>query len=178
MATPNINDVVKKFSQDLNNTLAAYRAEVAKKENKKLEEVPELRTRLSKLTGTAERTPKEQAQDILKNISWTCSSAHMGDNARHLDLFKDTKYIVKPKSELTPEEYKALTEAWTDAMKKNGLLNYAAREGYDEGDAFHVELPDGKLPFSDKRVQECLEYYAEMTRDKSGKKNVKFEVDS
>jgi hypothetical protein len=41
-----------------------------------------------------------------------------------------------------------------------------------------VELPDAKLPFADKRVQECLAHYAKLTRDDGKKKNASFEKDS
>jgi hypothetical protein len=124
------------------------------------------------------RKPKEQAEQIVKGVSWTCSSAHMSDNARHVDLTKDGKYVVAPSKDLAAEEFKAFTDAWNGAMKAAGLLNYKGETGYSEGDAYHLELPDSKLPVTDKRVQECLTYYAQMTRDDGKKKNAKFENDS
>jgi len=178
MSTPNIDDVAKKFAEDLNAALVAFRATEAKKNNKKVEDIPELAARVSKQAVTKVREPKDQAEQIVKGVSWTCSSAHMSDNARHIDLFKNSKYVVSPKSDLTADEYKVFTDSWTSALKENGLLNYKGQPGYNEGDAYHVELPDSKLPFTDKRVQECLTQYAKLTRDDGKKKNTKFESDA
>jgi predicted transcriptional regulator YdeE len=178
MALPNIDDAATKFAKQVNDALIAYRTDAAKKDNKKPEELPELKVKVSNLAVTKVRKPKEQAEQIVKGVSWTCSSAHMSDNARHVDLSKAGKYVVVPSKDLTADEFKTFKDAWNAAMKANGLLNYKAKDGYDEGDAYHLELPDAKLPVSDKRVQECLEEYADMTRNDGKKKNVAFEKDS
>jgi hypothetical protein len=178
MALPNIDDAVTKLAKQVNDALTAYRADAAKKDNKKPEELPELKVKVSNQAVTKVRKPKEQAEQIVKGVSWTCSSAHMSDNARHVDLSKDGKYVVAPSKDLSADEFKTFKDAWNAAMKANGLLNYKAKDGYDEGDAYHLELPDAKLPVSDKRVQECLEEYADMTRNDGKKKNVAFEKDS
>jgi hypothetical protein len=178
MAMPNIDDAATKFAKQVNDALTAYRANAAKQVNKRPEELPELKVKVSNLAVTKVRKPKEQAEQIVKGVSWTCSSAHMSDNARHVDLSKDGKYVVAPSKDLNADEFKAFKDAWNAAMKANGLLNYKAKDGYDEGDAYHLELPDAKLPTSDKRVEECLEEYADMTRNDGKKKNVAFEKDS
>jgi hypothetical protein len=178
MALPNIDDAVTKLAKQVNDALTAYRADAAKKDNKKPEELPDLKVKVSNQAVTKVRKPKEQAEQIVKGVSWTCSSAHMSDNARHVDLSKDGKYVVAPSKDLSADEFKTFKDAWNAAMKANGLLNYKAKDGYDEGDAYHLELPDAKLPVSDKRVQECLEEYADMTRNDGKKKNVAFEKDS
>jgi hypothetical protein len=178
MAQPNIDDAATKFAKQVNDALIAYRADAAKKDNKKPEELPELKVKVSNLAVTKVRKPKEQAEQIVKGVSWTCSSAHMSDNARHVDLSKAGKYVVAPSKDLTADEFTTFKNAWNAAMKANGLLNYKAKDGYDEGDAYHLELPDAKLPTSDKRVQECLEEYADMTRNDGKKKNLAFEKDS
>ena len=178
MALPNIDDAATKFAKQVNDALTAFRADAAKKDNKKPEELPELKVKVSDQAVTKVRKPKEQAEQIVKGVSWTCSSAHMSDNARHVALSKAGKYVVAPSKDLTADEFKAFKDAWNAAMKANGLLNYKAKDGYDEGDAYHLELPDAKLPINDKRVQECLEEYADMTRNDGKKKNVNFEKDS
>lgn len=178
MALPNIDDAATKFAKQVNDALTTFRADAAKKDNKKPEELPELKVKVSDQAVTKVRKPKEQAEQIVRGVSWTCSSAHMSDNARHVDLSKAGKYVVAPSKDLTADEFKAFKDAWNAAMKANGLLNYKAKDGYDEGDAYHLELPDAKLPVSDKRVQECLEEYADMTRNSNKKKNVAFEKDS
>ena len=178
MGQPNIDDAATKVAKQVNDALIAYRADAAKKDNKKPEELPELKVKVSNLAVTKVHKPKEQAEQIVKGVSWTCSSAHMSDNARHIDLFKGKDYIVDPKTGLTDDEYKAFTGAWTAAMKKNGVLNYKGEAGYNNGDAYHIELPDSKLPFNDKRVQECVAEYAKLTRDDGKKKNAAFEKDA
>ena len=178
MGQPNIDDAATKFAKQVNDALIAFRTDAAKKDNKKPEELPELKVKVSNLAVTKVRKPKEQAEQIVKGVSWTCSSAHMSDNARHVDLSKAGKYVVAPSKDLTADEFKTFKDAWNAAMKANGLLNYKAKDGYDEGDAYHLELPDAKLPTSDKRVQECLEEYADMTRNDGKKKNAAFEKDS
>jgi hypothetical protein len=178
MALPNIDDAAAKLAKQVNDALTAFRADAAKKDNKKPEELPELKVKVSDQAVTKVRKPKEQAEQIVKGVSWTCSGAHMSDNARHVDLSKAGKYVVAPSKDLTPDEFKAFKDAWNAAMKANGLLNYKGKDGYDEGDAYHLELPDAKLPINDKRVQECLEEYADMTRSNGKKKNLAFEKDS
>ena len=178
MALPNIDDAATKFAKQVNDTLTAFRSDAAKRDNKKPEELPELKVKVSDQAVTKVRKPKEQAEQIVKGVSWTCSSAHMSDNARHVALSKAGKYVAAPSKDLTADEFKAFKDAWNAAMKANGLLNYKARDGYDEGDAYHLELPDAKLPINDKRVQECLQEYADITRNDGKKKNLAFEKDS
>jgi len=178
MALPNIDDAATKFAKQVNDTLTAFRSDAAKRDNKKPEELPELKVKVSDQAVTKVRKPKEQAEQIVKGVSWTCSSAHMSDNARHVALSKAGKYVAAPSKDLTADEFKAFKDAWNAAMKANGLLNYKARDGYDEGYAYHLELPDAKLPINDKRVQECLQEYADITRNDGKKKNLAFEKDS
>ena len=178
MSAPDIDDLAAKFAKQVNDELAAFRAASSRKNNQQLTDLPDLKVKVSNQSVTKIRKPKEQAEQIVKGVSWTCSSAHMSDNARHVDLTKDGKYVVAPSKDLTAEEFKAFTDAWNGAMKAAGLLNYKGETGYSEGDAYHLELPDSKLPVTDKRVQECLTYYAQMTRDDGKKKNAKFENDS
>src|SRR4051812_29737012 len=178
MALPNIDDAATKFAKQVNDALTAFRADAAKKDNKKPEELPELKVKVSDQAVTKVRKPKEQAEQIVKGVGWTSSSAHMSDNARHVDLSKAGKYVVAPSKDLTADEFKAFKDAGNAAMKAKGLFNYKAQDGYDEGDAYPLESPGPKLPIGDKRVQECLEEYADMTRNENKKKDVAFEKDS
>ena len=57
--------------------------------------VPDLKVKVSSQAVSKVRTPKEQAEQIVKGVSWTCSSAHMTDNARHCALFKDGKMATR-----------------------------------------------------------------------------------
>ena len=108
MALPNIDDAAAKLAKQVNDALTAYRTDAAKKDNKKPEELPELKVKVSNLAVTKVRKPKEQAEQIVKGVSWTCSSAHMSDNARHVDLSKAGKYVVTPSKDLTADEFKEI----------------------------------------------------------------------
>jgi hypothetical protein len=62
-------------------------------------------------------------------------------------------------------------------MSTHGLKNHKGKDGWGDGDEFHFELPDSKVPKSDKRVQACLIHYAKITRVDGEKRNTKFESD-
>ena len=174
MADNEIEKLVKLFVADMNKELEKYRKEVAKCENKKPDEVTELKVVLSKNPVSKVRTPKQQAEQVVKGRSWTCRSAHVVDSARHAFLEKNGKYVKNPKSELTDEQLKKFTELWNATMKKHGLLNYKGKHGFDLGDAYHLELAE-RPSWNDKRVQQCMQDYAEMTRKEGKAKNKKFE---
>ena len=162
------------FPRCVNAELAVFRAETSRSSpDPRL--VPEREVRVSDLDVTRIRTPVQQAELVVKGRSWTCSSSHKTDKARHVALYKNGTYVAKPSLDLTPLEYRAFTAAWNLSMKAAGLRNYAGKHGFNETDAYHVELPDSKLPFADKRVQEWLHHYARKTRDEGRPRNVKFE---
>jgi hypothetical protein len=171
-----IDDLVAKFAKQVNSDLTAFRAESAKDQKKQVKDIPELKVVVRKQAAAKFRTPKEQADKIVEGHSWACTSSHMTDNARHVALNKSGKYVNSPHKDLTKEEYVAFKDAWNDGLAKAVLRNYEGKAVYNETDAYHVELPDSKLPPGDKRVQECLGHYAKMTRDDGMKKNEKFET--
>jgi hypothetical protein len=175
MSTPDIKALTRRFANELNNSLAAYRKAVIDQGGEDSENVPEMTVAVNDRKSNKVRTPRQQAELIVKGKSWSASSSHMTDNARHINLRKGNKVIVDAKRELTPEEYRAFVQAWNDAMRATGLRNFKNGTSYDHGDEFHLELPDTKLPFTDARVQDCLAEYARMTREEGKKKNANFE---
>lgn len=141
---------------------------------------------LSTGKGSISRTPQAQAESVSKNKSWTCAGAHMVDKARHVKMLygapgkkpktswdvagafgsKEQHFMTKP----------ALQTKWKALMKKHGLKNFKGQDGWGEGDAFHFELADSKVPKSDKRVQACLIHYAKITRIDGKPRNNSFET--
>jgi hypothetical protein len=139
MSAPDIKALTVKFAQLVNAHLAAFRAEKANSNNKELKEVPELKVVVNSQGATKIRTPEEQAQQVLAGRSWTCSSSHMTDNARHVGLNKNGRYVKAASRELDDDEFKAFKEIWNSAMVACGLGNYKGELGYNESDAYHLK---------------------------------------
>ena len=145
-----------------------------KKDDKKKGDPPVVTWVLSTGAVAKVRTPEEQAEQVVANKSWTCQSAHMTDNARHVLMKVDGKVNWDPKKTMG-DDFEAFKKLWGEAMKKQGLKNYKGQDGWGAGDEFHLETPDAKLEKSDKRVQACFEEYAKLTRKDGKSKNDKFE---
>ncbi|OAN94405.1 hypothetical protein [Sulfitobacter geojensis] len=141
---------------------------------------------------TKKRTGKEQAKSVLSGKSWTCASNHMADKARHVNIsseipkkgdkggFDKKSYQDKPKSCFGdgPEfawKWETFKSEWAAEMKKQGFKNYKGKDGYGEGDAYHLELPDSRPKRSDAEVIACMVEYATQTRVNGKKKNDQFE---
>jgi hypothetical protein len=86
----------------------------------------------------------------------------------------DGKINWDPKKALG-DDFDAFKKKWASAMKDNGLKNAKGGDGWFDGDAFHLELPESKLDKSDKRVTACFEEYAKLTRKDGKSQNDKFE---
>ena len=141
---------------------------------------------------TKKRTGLEQAKSVLSGKSWTCASNHMADKARHVNMgseipkkgdkgaFEKKSYQSKPRTCFGTEEmhvwtFEQFKTEWGAEMKKQGFKNYKGKDGYGDGDAYHLELPDSRPKRSDKEVIACMTEYATQTRVKGKKKNDKFE---
>lgn len=124
--------------------------------------------------GSVSRSPEQQAEGVSNGKSWTCAGAHMVDKARHVKMLygppgkaAKTSWDVKNAFGTKDQHFVTLADLkkeWTRLMKKHGLKNYRGGDGWGDGDAFHFELPESKVPRSDKRVQACLAHYAKITR--------------
>lgn len=123
--------------------------------------------------GSIKRSPIDQAESVSKGKSWTCAGAHVADKARHVKMRltepgKSTKtsWAIDKAFGNKDHHFMTLTDfksAWASAMKKQGLENYKGKDGYGDGDGFHLELPDAKIPRSHKDVQTCMDHYAKLT---------------
>jgi hypothetical protein len=122
------------------------------------------------------RTPTEQAEEVQKGKSWTCRSSHMTDNARHviLKIGKESSYGLSEAKALK-KHTKEFKNVWREAMKVAQIKNFHGTDGYADGDEFHLELPETKLPPNDKRVIACYDHYVTLTRKKGKAKNDDFE---
>ncbi|MCH2164981.1 MAG: hypothetical protein MK098_10065 [Marinovum sp.] len=141
---------------------------------------------------TKKRTGLQQAKSVLSGKSWTCASNHMADKARHVNMgseipkkgdkggFDKKSYQSKPRECFGSEEkyvwtFEQFKSEWGSEMKKQGFKNYKGKDGYGDGDAYHLELPDSRPKRSDKEVIACMVEYATQTRVNGYKKNEKFE---
>ncbi len=129
---------------------------------------------LSKAPLTGIRTPQQQAQEVADGKSWVCWGAHLADKARDITMKVDGKASFEPKK-VFGDSFGDFKKAWGDAMKKNGLKNDKGGDGWAEGDEFHLELPDARLPKTEERVQACLAEYVRLTHEAGKSPNAKFE---
>ena len=132
---------------------------------------------LSKAAMTGVRTPQEQAKEVADRKSWVCWGAHLADKARDIIMKVDGKASFDAKKTFG-DSYTDFKKAWGDAMKSNGLKNYKAGDGWAEGDSFHLELPDARMPKTDERVHACLVEYVRLTYEAGKPPNEKFEKTS
>jgi hypothetical protein len=149
-----------------------------KDEKKKATQPPVVTFELEDTPITKSRTPVQQAELLAmeKPKAWVCWSAHMADKARHVLMKADGKKTWEPKKTMG-EDFDAFKKKWAEAMKSNGLKNWKGLDGWGEGDAFHLEIPDGKVPYTDERAAACMVEYARLTREKGQPPNKKFEKD-
>lgn len=141
---------------------------------------------------TKKRTGKEQAKSVLAGKSWTCASNHMADKARHVNMgseipkkndaggFDKKSYQDKPKTCFGKDPqfvwtWDTFKSEWAAEMKKHGFKNYKGKDGYGDGDAYHLELPDSRPKRSDSEVIACMKEYCTQTRVNGKSKNDSFE---
>src|SRR5262245_29551467 len=188
-----IESLVKSFAKDMDKVCADLRkarmeqnkkdAEKAKKDPKKddkkkddKKDPPVVTWALDPTKVTKERTPEEQAAEVAAGRSWVCWSSHMAGSARHVIMKVDGKVSWEPKKTMG-DDFNDFKKGWGDVMKRYGLKNYKGGDGWADGDEFHLELPDSKMDKSDKRVGQCFEEYAKLTRKDGKAKNEKFETE-
>lgn len=188
-----IESKVKAFAKDINKFLDAKRDAKVKAltkagDPKADEKVVKVSFKYSGAKGSISRSPEQQAENVAKGTSWTCAGAHMVDKARHVAMYygpagKKPKisWAVGEAFGSKDQHFVAMSDLknkWKALMKTHGLKNHKGGDGWGAGDAFHFELPDSKVPRSDKRVQACLAHYAKLTRIDGKPKNTSFETGS
>jgi hypothetical protein len=120
------------------------------------------------------RTPREQAECVVRGASNVCWSAHMADRARHVIMKVDVN--VEWNADLVFwSNFAVFKTKWASLMTTYGLQNWKGGNEWGDGDAFHFELKNSKIAQSDKRAEACLEEYARLTREEGKKKNISFE---
>ena len=142
---------------------------------------------VSKFSSSSKRTGAQQAAEVMSGKSWTCSSGHMTDAARHVGMYYaepgKAKTLAKKGADpfgneekhfMTFAEFKA---EWSKQMKLQGLKNYKAKDGYADGDVYHVELPESRLARDSAEVIACMKEYVRLTREGGKKINATFETD-
>lgn len=181
-AATDIETNVKAFCKTINTDLKKWRDKIKKDDPEGfggvntcgINYMAEVTFKLSKGKDSNVRTPAEQALQVAKSKSWVCWGAHMSDKARHVLMTADGSVSWEPKT-VFHKYFAEFKKKWGAAMKKHNLLNYAAKDGYGEGDAFHLELVAAKIDRGDKRAKSCLEEYVRLTRDGGYKENKSFE---
>ena len=188
-ASTDIEALTKKFAEDMTAECASLRKKRLslakkdakdakpdpKKDPKKAAEPPVITFVFDPSKATQARTPAEQARQVVANRSWVCWGAHMADKARHVMMKVDGKVNWEPKKALG-DDFDAFKKAWTSTMKKHGLKNANGKDGWYDGDAFHLELADSKIAKTDDRVKACFEEYARLSRQENKGKNDSFET--
>lgn len=188
-----IESKVKAFARDITKFLNGKREakvnELRKKGDAKADEkLVKVHFTYSAGKGSVSRSPEQQATYVSNGTSWTCAGAHMLDKARHVFMHYGAAGKKPKKSWAVSEAFgnkdhhfvtlSDLKTKWASLMKTHGLKNHNGKDGWGEGDAFHFELPDSKVPRGDKRVQACLAHYAKLTRIDGKSRNTSFETGS
>lgn len=186
-----ISTKAKSFVTGMNAVLKAKRdkkiEELTKKGTKDAAKtVYDVSLKVSKNSVTLSRTPEKQAESVASGRSWTCASAHMVDKARHVPMYYTKPGQTKKNYSKTAKEpwgnkdehfmtFAEFSAAWSTQLGTQDIRNYKGKKAFDAGDAWHVELPSGKLLHSDPAVTTCMIHYAKLTRIDGGKANTKFE---
>jgi len=189
-ASSSITKKAKAFVASMNAAMKTARdkklAELKKKGDKSPDsKVIKIDFSVSKMSVTLSRTPEKQAESVAKGRSWTCASAHMVDKARHVPMYytlpgKSRKYSKTAKEPWGSGDEHFMTFAafkaeWAKQLKSHGVRNYRGKLVFSTSDAWHIELPSGKLLHSDPAVKKCLVEYARLTRLGDKKPNKEFE---
>jgi hypothetical protein len=186
-ASTDIERLTKAFADDMTKACAEIRkARMAQMEEdgdgindkKKAEDPPLITFKMStKNPVNNARTPAEQAELLVGNkpSTYVCWSAHMADKARHVLMYADGRSVNEPKKVFEKEDFATFLKMWGQAMKSRGLKNFKGNDGWGEGDAFHLELPDSKITQVDARAKACMDEYARLTRKEGKGKNQTFE---
>lgn len=141
---------------------------------------------MSKGASTLGRTGKKQAIEVAEGDSWTCSGSHMNDSARHINMYthgpgKSGKtYMTDPKKAFGDKDQHICNLAkfkseWVAEMKKQDLRNHKTGTAYGDGDDYHLELPNSRIPKTDAECVICVDEYCRLVVLEGYKNNTKFE---
>ena len=179
-ASTDIEGLVTKFAVDMSKSAtelmknSAAKPKDGKSDPKSSNQPLTIKFSLSANKASKYRTPAEQAAEVAGGRSWVCWGAHMSDKARHVIMSVNGKVSWDAKK-VFGTNFAEFKKEWAANMRKHGLKNYKGQDGWGDGDEFHLELPDARVPQTDERAKACLQEYVRLTRDAGKQKNSKFE---
>lgn len=141
---------------------------------------------MSTAKETVKRNGKQQALEVAQGDSETCAGSHMSDSARHINMWSTgpgkagKKYYIDPKDAFGTDDKHICTFAkfqseWADEMKKHDLRNFKGEKGYGDGDDYHLELPESRIPKDDPECKICVDEYCRLVVMEGYKNNTDFE---
>ena len=148
--------------------------------------VMKLTLAMSTASITKNRTGKQQAVPVAKGRSWTCAGSHMNDSARHIRMYRSgpgkngKKYVKDPVDVCGTDDehicsFTKFKSEWAAEMKTHDLRNYKTGKGYGDGDDYHLELPDSRIPKTDPECLACVDEYCRLVIMEGNKHNSDFE---
>jgi hypothetical protein len=184
MADDADKDIQKKtdgFISGMNGELESMKKDLEKKNKgaKGAAKIPEITLVQDKNKATYARTPEEHVKELLENDSWTFTSRHMNNAARHVLVKVDGKitFAINKAKGWEPYDFEEVKKAWVAQMKKQDLRNYKDKLDWGTGDELHLQLPDSEPSLSDPNVKKVIELYLTATRKDGKKKNDTLETD-
>src|SRR5437868_3267026 len=169
------------FIKGMNDEFESMRKDLEKKNkgDKSAAKAPVITLVQDPNKDTYARTAEDQLQDLLDNKSWTFTSRHMNNAARHVLVKIDGKisWAINKAKGWDPYDFDDVKKAWVAQMKKQDLRNFADKLAWGTGDEMHLQLPDSEPSLSDPKVVKVIELYLTATRKDGKKKNDTLEHD-
>jgi hypothetical protein len=170
---------VEAFISGMNDELESMRKELEKsgKDGMCLAKIPVITLVLDKNPATYARTPEEHVQLILANKSWTFTSRHMNDAARHVLVKVDGKvsWAIDKAKGWEPYDFSEVKKVWVAQMKKQDLRNFNDKLDWGASDVCHLQLPKSEPSIDDPKVVKVIELYITATRKNGKAKNKEIE---
>lgn len=176
-----IFDRVDAFLKDMNQKLAEYRKELEENsqrtQGQKQPKIPVITFVHNKNTSSYMRTPRQHVDSLLKNRSWTFTSRHLSNSARHILIKIDgaVNWEVDNKETWKPYDFDKIKQMWDTCMNTHTLSNYKGKSGWGSGDPLHLELPNSSPRLNHPIVRKVIQLYVEETRVNGKPKNEKLE---
>lgn len=148
---------------------------------KKADRVPTIRLVHNNQDITASRTAEQHVKLLLNNKSWSFTSRHLGDAARHVlievegSTNNSLNMNANGQKKWDPYDFGNVKKAWVKEMKAQKLTNAADAQAWCESDSLHLQLPESNPGLDSDIVKEVIELYMKATREDGKKKNDKLE---
>lgn len=167
---------VDNFIQDMNRELASYRKELEKSKDRN-GEIPHIKFVHNNNKSSYMRTPKQHVESLINNKSWTFTSRHLSESARHVLLLVDGKlnWEVEKTDTWRPYDLGRVKNIWQRTMEKHDLRNFKGKKGWGGNDPLHLELPNSNPGLNHPKVKKVIQLYIKETRINGRPKNKKLE---